>query len=280
MSGLPIQILGAEGSEEKAESARLSTFVGAIAIADLVKTTLGPKGMDKILQSMGRDQGVTVTNDGATILKSIYIDNPAAKVLIEISKTQDDEVGDGTTSVTVLTGELLREAEKLISQRIHPQVIIEGWRIASDAAHKALIASARNNASNQEKFKEDLMNIARTTLSSKILAQEKDYFAKMCVDAILRLKGSTDLDNIAIIKKSGGALKDSYLEDGFILEKKIGVGQPKRIENPKILIANTPMDTDKIKIFGAKVKADSTAKVADIEEAEKQKNASEMPKDS
>lgn len=113
------------------------------------------------------------------------------------------------------------------------------------------------------------MNIARTTLSSKILAQEKDYFAKMCVDAVLRLKGSTDLDNIAIIKKSGGSLKDSYLEEGFILEKKIGVGQPKRIENPKILIANTPMDTDKIKIFGAKVKADSTAKVADIEEAEK-----------
>jgi len=270
-SGLPIQILENEASQEKGENARLSTFVGAMAISDLLKSTLGPKGMDKILQSMSRDGSITVTNDGATILKSIYVDNPAARVLVEISKAQDDEVGDGTTSVTVLTGELLREAEKLISQKLHPQIIIDGWRIASKAAHDALVASAKNNFNNKEKFREDLMNIARTTLSSKILNQEKDYFAKMCVDAVLRLGGSTDLDSIAIIKKTGGSLKDSYLEDGFILEKKIGVGQPKRFENPKILIANTAMDTDKIKIFGAKVKVDSTAKLSEIEEAERQK---------
>jgi len=269
--GLPVQILENEGSEEKGENARLSAFVGAIAIADLVKTTLGPKGMDKILQSMGQNAEVTVTNDGATILKSIHVDNPAAKVLVEISKAQDDEVGDGTTSVTVLCGELLREAEKLVNQKIHPQTIIEGWRLASDAAYKALTASAIDNNSNAEKFKEDLLNIARTTLSSKILNQEKDHFSKLCVDAILRLKGSTNLDAIHIIKKSGGSLKDSYLEEGFILEKKIGVGQPKRIENPKILIANTAMDTDKIKIFGAKIRVDSTSAVAEIEGAEKEK---------
>lgn len=269
--GLPVQILENEGSEEKGENARMTTLIGAIAISDLVKGTLGPKGMDKILQSMGREGNVVVTNDGATILRSIHVDNPSAKILIEISKAQDDEVGDGTTSVTVLTGELLREAEKLISQKIHPQTIIEGWRLASATAFEALKAVAKNNDQDQEKFKEDLMNIARTTLSSKIVNQEKDYFAKLCVDAVLRLKGSGNLDAIHIVKKTGGSLKDSYLEEGFILEKKIGVGQPKRLENPKILLSNTAMDTDKVKIFGGKVIAPSGDVLAEIEQAEKEK---------
>ncbi|KAK6115099.1 hypothetical protein DH2020_007368 [Rehmannia glutinosa] len=186
-----------------------------MAIADLVKTTLGPKGMvrehDKILQSTGRGHSVTVTNDGATILKSLHIDNAAAKVLLwqalssfsDISKVQDDEVGDGTTSVVVLAGELLREAEKL---------------------------------------------------------------------------GSTNLESIQIIKKPGGSLKDSFLDEGFILDKKIGVGQPKRIENAKILVANTAMDTDKVKIYGARVRVDSMAKVAEIEVAEKEKMREKVQK--
>jgi len=117
------QILTEGASEDKGELARMQTFIGAIAVSDLVKTTLGPKGMDKILQSMGDEQSrkqITVTNDGATILKSIYVDNPAAKILIDISMTQDEEVGDGTTTVAVMAGELLKEAEKLVSQRIHP----------------------------------------------------------------------------------------------------------------------------------------------------------------
>ena len=111
-------------------------FVGAIAVGDLVKTTLGPKGMDKILQSIGDPdrQKITVTNDGATILKNLMVDNPAAKILIDISKTQDDEVGDGTTTVAVLAAELLREAEQLVHQKIHPQIIVSGWRKARDAA--------------------------------------------------------------------------------------------------------------------------------------------------
>lgn len=263
------QLLEKNAQEEKGENARLASFVGAIAITDLVKTTLGPKGMDKILQSANGD--ISVTNDGATILKSIQIDNPAAKILIEISKAQDDEVGDGTTSVTVLAGELLREAEKLIAQKLHPQTIIEGWRLAVTAAHNALIASTLNNSSNMDKFKQDLFDIARTTLSSKILNQAKDFFAKLCVDAVWRLKGSTNLDAIHIIKKTGGSLLDSFLEEGFILEKKIGVGQPKRIENAKILVANTPMDTDKIKIFGAKIKVSTSEDVAKIEQIEKEK---------
>lgn len=250
----------------------MSSFVGAIAIADMVKTTLGPKGMDKILQSMGGpDKSISVTNDGATILRSVYVDNAAAKVLVDIAKTQDEEVGDGTTSVAVLCGELLREAEKLIDQRIHPQTIIDGWRIALTTAHEALQQSARDHSEDPAKFREDLLNIAKTTLSSKLLTHEKTHFAELAVNAVLRLKGSNNLDHIQIIKKAGGSLKDSYLEEGFILDKKIGVGQPKRIENAKILVANTGMDTDKIKIYGARVKVDSMEKVAAIEDAEKAK---------
>lgn len=258
-------------TEERGEQARQTVFAGAIALSDLLKTTLGPKGMDKFLQSTGRDQEVQVTNDGATILRSIALDNAAAKVLVDISKVQDDEVGDGTTSVCVLAGELLREAEKLVEQKIHPQVIIEGWRLATKAAYKALEDSAIDNSADPAKFKEDLLNIAKTTLSSKILQQEKEHFARLAVEAVLRLKGSTNLEAIHIIKKRGGTLRDSYLDEGFILEKKIGVGQPKRVEDARVLLANTAMDTDKIKIFGSRVNVDSTAKVAEIEQAEREK---------
>jgi len=142
--------------------------------------------------------------------------------------------------------------------------------MASDVARTALAKVAKENT-DPEKFKADLLNIAKTTLSSKILAQEKDYFAQICVDAVLRLKGTPDVEHIHIIKKTGGSLKDSFLEEGFILEKKIGVGQPKRIENAKILVANTPMDTDKIKIFGSRIKVTSTEEMAKLEQAEKEK---------
>lgn len=213
-----------------------------------------------------------MTNDGATILKSIQLDNPAAKILVNISKVQDDEVGDGTTSVCVLAAELLREAEKLVvSSKIHPQTVVEGYRIASKAALEALKDSAIDNSDDPIQFREDLFNIARTTLSSKVLSQDKEYFANLAVDAVLRLKGSTDLEHIQIIKKVGGKLTDSYLDEGFILDKQIAVNSPKRIENAKILIANTSMDTDKIKIFGARVRVDGTGKLAELERAEREK---------
>jgi T-complex protein 1 subunit beta len=199
---------------------------------------------------------ITVTNDGATILKSIHLDNPAAKILVNISKVQDDEVGDGTTSVCVLASELLREAEKLVTvNHIHPQTVVEGYRIASRAALSALEGSAIDHGKDEVAFRQDLFNIARTTLSSKVLSQDKEYFANLAVDAVLRLKGSTDLEHIQIIKKVGGKLTDSYLDEGkfatawlpvgradvlgFILDKQIATNSPKRIENAKILIANT-----------------------------------------
>ncbi|XP_072123557.1 T-complex protein 1 subunit beta [Mobula birostris] len=271
LSLAPVNIFKAGADEEKAETARLSSFVGAIAVGDLVKSTLGPKGMDKILLSGGRDSSVTVTNDGATILKSIGVDNPAARILVELSKVQDEEVGDGTTSVAVLAAELLREAELLIARKLHPQTIIAGWRKATQAAREALKKAAVDHGDDDAKFYQDLMNIARTTLSSKLLTHHKNHFARLAVDAVMRLKGSGNLEAIHVIKKLGGSLIDSYLDEGFLLDKKIGVNQPKRIENAKILIANTSMDTDKIKIFGSRVRVDSTAKVAEVELAEKEK---------
>ncbi|SCV70606.1 BQ2448_3368 [Microbotryum intermedium] len=256
--------------------------------------------MNKILHSTSTGE-ITVTNDGATILKSIALDNPAAKILVNISKVQDDEVGDGTTSVTVLAAELLREAEKLVTlQRVHPQTVIEGFRIASKTALEALEKSAVDHGKDPVAFREDLIAIAKTTLSSKVLAADKDYFAELAVSAVLRLKvnlncspirniwiyslhfpsvqGSTDLEHIQIIKKQGGKLTDSYLDEGFILDKKIGVNCPHKIENAKILIANTPMDTDKIKIFGARVKVDSTGKLAELERAEREKMKAKVAK--
>jgi len=271
----PIPLYQQGGGEEKAEVARLSAFAGALAIGDLVRTTLGPKGMDKILQcnaSGGPDAGkLLVTNDGATILSKIGVDNPVAKVLVDISKVQDDEVGDGTTSVVVLASELLRETENLLAQKIHPQTIIAGWRKATTEALRVLSNIAKDNSSNHEQFKSDLMNIARTTLSSKILQGKKEYFSKLCVDAVLKLHGKTDLQGIQIIKRLGNNMIDSYLEEGFLLEKRIGINMPKRVENARILIANTPMDTDKIKVFGTRVRVDSVAKVAELELAEKEK---------
>mmetsp|Transcript_43568 Transcript_43568/g.100359 ORF Transcript_43568/g.100359 Transcript_43568/m.100359 type:complete len:535 (+) Transcript_43568:59-1663(+) len=274
-------ILKDGGSEEKGENARLQAFIGAIAIGDLVKSTLGPKGMDKILQPLpgeGSRGNATVTNDGATILRSVWIDNPAAKILVDISKTQDMECGDGTTSVVVLAAEMLRNAQLLIEQKMHPQVIIRGYRLALAAARERLEACAMNNGADLAKFREDLVKIAKTTLSSKLLQHEKEHFAVLAVDAVLRLKSKPNLDYIQVIKKPGASLKDSFLEPGFILEKRIGVGSPKVLENCKICVANCQMDTDKIKIYGAKVKVDSFEAVAEIEQEEKEKMKAKVSK--
>eukprot|EP00756_Hemistasia_phaeocysticola_P026694 Hpha_TRINITY_DN16078_c0_g1::TRINITY_DN16078_c0_g1_i1::g.117678::m.117678/K09494/CCT2; T-complex protein 1 subunit beta len=282
-----LDILKAGASESKGEECRLGNFMGAIALSDLVKTTLGPHGMDKILLGNAHRpdrSSCNVTNDGATILKSIHVDNPAAKILIDISKTQDEEVGDGTTSVCVLAGELLRKAEHLIMvKQIHPQVIVDGWRSAVKIARAALEESATNNSNKPELFRRDLLNVARTTLSSKVLNTLKEHFSVLAVDAVMRIgeadsahttdpsRTARNLELISVMKKLGGTLEESTLEPGFLLDKKIGTGQPKVMKDCKVLVANTPMDTDKIKIFGARVKVDSVDAVANIEKAEKEK---------
>jgi T-complex protein 1 subunit beta len=165
-----------------------------------------------------------------------------------------------------------------VDKKIHPQTVIEGYRIASQAALSALEKVAVNHSSDPETFRNDLLAIARTTLSSKVLSQDRNHFAKLACEAVLRLKGSPDLSHIQIIKKAGGKLNDSYLDEGFILDKKIGVNQPKRLENAKILIANTAMDTDKVKIFGARVSVGSTGKLAELERAEREKMKAKVDK--
>lgn len=274
------QVLKSGGHEDRGDVARLQYFVGAIAVGDLVKSTLGPKGTDKILQPIGgegsRVDKTTITNDGATILKSVWLDNPAAKILVDVSKQQDAQCGDGTTGVVVLASELLRNAERLVEQKIHPQVICAGFRLAAQAARKALESMAFSNTG--DKFKEDLLNVARTTLSSKLLTHDREHFARLAVEAILRLRGKPNLDYIKIIKKSGGTMRDSFLEPGFILDKSLGTGQPKVLTDCNVLVANTPMDTDKIKIYGARVQVDSFEAVRQLEETEKEKMKQKVEK--
>jgi T-complex protein 1 subunit beta len=147
----------------------------------------------------------------------------------------------------------LREAEFLVNQRVHPMTIVAGWRTAVQIARGALETAAVDHSADPLAFRQDLVNIARTTLSSKLLNVEKNHFAELAVDAVLRLQGSGNLEYIQVIKKPGGTLSDSFLENGFVLDKSFGVGQPHRVENAKILLANTPMDTDKIKIYGSRV---------------------------
>jgi len=275
-------VLAQGASHDKGDNARLQSYVGAIAIGDLVKSTLGPKGMDKILQPMPGPEGsrigkTTVTNDGATILKSVWVDNPSAKILVDMSKTQDQQCGDGTTSVVVLAAEMLRNAERLVDGKLHPMVLIKGYRMGLEVAKETLKKAAFDHGKDSTAFKSDLINIAKTTLSSKLLNHEKEHFAALAVDAVLRLKGKANMDYIQVIEKQGGSLKDSYLEEGFILEKRIVVGA-KRVENCKVLVANTPMDTDKIKIYGSRVKVDSMETVADLEKAEKEKMSKKVDK--
>ncbi|VDO90655.1 unnamed protein product [Schistosoma mattheei] len=171
------------------------------------------------------------------------------------------------------------EGEQLIAAKLHPQTIVQGWREATKLALAAL-DSAAHQLSNQSdaEFRNRLLSIARTTLSSKLLTQHKEHFANLAVDAVLRLKGSGNLDAIQIIQKLGGTMTDSYLDEGFLLDKRPGVNQPKRVENAKILIANTPMDADKIKVFGSKIQVDAISKVAELELAEKQKMKDKVDK--
>ena len=166
----------------------------------------------------------------------------------------------------------------MVAQKIHPQIIIKGWRQARDTARQVLEEIGMNNSEDKEAFKQDLKNIAMTTLSSKLLLHDREAFADLAVEAVLRLKGSNNIDFIKLIKKPGGSLGDSFLADGMILEKTIATGCPKRMEKPRVLIANTPMDHDKIKIMGSKVKVDSMTAIGEIEEAEKAKMKAKVDK--
>ncbi|EDS28945.1 thermosome subunit alpha [Culex quinquefasciatus] len=213
--------------EEKWEIARLSSFAGAIAIGDLVKSTLGPKGMDIIL--------VEVTIDGATILKAVGVKNPAAKILEDMSRFFDNEVGDRTTSATVLASELLREPEKLNEQKLHPQTIIAGWRASTQAARSVLIVVAQDNSKDAEKFMEEF---------DEHCLDDAQLVDSVPAKVVLGQAGRRYRDAVERIKKTGGCFEESFLNEGFLLDKR-GVQCTSR--NASILIANTPMDTVKFK---------------------------------
>ncbi|CAF4454050.1 unnamed protein product, partial [Rotaria sp. Silwood2] len=247
-------------NDTSSKDIRYSTFSKAIAVGNLVKSALGPKGMDKILRhnmSGGFDADkLLITNNRTMILSKIDVANPVVKDLVDISKVQYDEVGDGSKSVVVLASELLRETENLLGQKIHLQTIITGWSKATNEALTVLEGVPKNNSSNLEQFKSDLMNIARTTLSSKILQEKKDHLSKLCVDAILKIHNKTD----------------------FLLGERIGTNMPKRIENARILIANIPMNTDKRKVSDSSVHIDSIAKLVQLELAKNEKMKDKVEK--
>mmetsp|Transcript_28393 Transcript_28393/g.67798 ORF Transcript_28393/g.67798 Transcript_28393/m.67798 type:complete len:501 (+) Transcript_28393:1-1503(+) len=238
-------------------------------IVEFLQTSLGPKGMDKLL--IDKNGNIKITNDGATILKSVKYDSIASIILRDVCNVQDDEIGDGTTSICCLIKELVFEAQKLLNRGLHLQTIIKGYRIAANLALKIIDKNCFCNSKNIRSFLADLLDIARTSLNSKIIFSNREYFSRIALKAILNLKGSMDINRIQMIKKPGGTLKDSFIEDGFILEKKIGIGQIKRIIGAKILIANTSLDFDKIKIHNAKIKVKSLSKLAQIEVREQKK---------
>jgi len=234
----PIFILPEDTKRTMGKDAQRNNIMAAKAVAETIRTTLGPKGMDKMLVSSLGD--IIVTNDGATILDEIKIEHPAAKMVVEVAKTQDNEVGDGTTTVAVLTGEFLKNAEKLLDDNIHPTVIIKGYRKASEKALEIL-----NNIAEEISDSNTYKNIALTAMTGKGAEIAKDKLADLTVDAILQIKegNEVDLDNIKIEKKVGESVENSELIKGIVIDKeRVHSGMPKRIENAKIALLDTQLE--------------------------------------
>jgi len=251
MSGQqPIIILKEGTKREKGKGAQSNNIMAAKAISDAVKSTLGPKGMDKMLvDSMG---DVVVTNDGATILKEIDVEHPAAKMIVEVAKSQDEECGDGTTSAVVLTGELLKYAGDLLDQNIHPTVICGGYKLASEKAKEVLRKLAINI---KEGDKKTLKNIAMTSMASKGASSEKEVLADAVVEAVTSVaekiggKIYVDLDNIQIQKKQGGGMATTEVISGIILDKeRVHDGMPKLVKNAKIALVNAALEVRKTEV--------------------------------
>jgi thermosome len=246
----PIIILKEGTTREKGKGAQMNNISAAIAISDAVKSTLGPKGMDKMLvDSMG---DVVVTNDGATILKEIDIEHPAAKMIVEVAKSQDQRCGDGTTTAVILTGELLKAAGELIEQKIHPTVISSGFKLAADKAVETL-----NKISIPIKYddKNTLKKIAITAMSSKGSIGSKENLAEIIVDAVTSVAEkinnniSVDIDNIQIQKHQGGSVNDTKIIKGIILDKeRVTEDTPRQIKNAKIALVNAAIEVKKTEV--------------------------------
>ena len=258
-SQVPILLLKEGSNEIKDKSAQRNNITAAKLVTEMVKSSLGPRGMDKMLVDTLGD--VTITNDGAAILKEIDVEHPAAKMMVEITKSVDNEVGDGTTSVVVLAGSLLEKAEELISKNVHPTVIVDGYR---KSAEKAIELLKQNSEKIDPTNKDYLKKIASTSMSSKLTANNSPELSQLVVNAIISIleksnlnenieKFKVDIDNIKVEKKAGGSIRDTKLINGIVLDKEIvHGGMPKRIENAKIVLLNCPLEIEKTE-FDAKI---------------------------
>ena len=251
---LPVVLLKEGSTENKGREAQKNNIAAAKIIAEIVHSSLGPRGMDKMLvDSLG---DVTITNDGATILKEIDVQHPAAKMLVEISKTTDSEVGDGTTSAVILAGALLENAESLINQDVHPTVIVDGYRKAQKKALQFLKDIAEEVTANDKSI---LMKIAKTSMQTKLVKKESEHLAELIVKAVVSVAEkntgafTVDQDDVKVEKKAGGSMKDSLLVEGIVLDKEVvHGGMPKKITSAKIALINTALEIDKTE-FDAKI---------------------------
>ena len=250
LAGQPVLILREGASRSRGRDAQRSNITAAIIVSEIVKSTLGPRGMDKMLvDSLG---DVTVTNDGATILDEIDVQNPAAKMMVEVAKTQDDEVGDGTTTAVVLAGELLKKAQVLLEDGVHPTTIVAGYKKAADRAVDLLNSLA-------EAVKPDdkvaLKKVAMTAMHSKGLGGAREHFADIAIEAVqlvMEKRGDSmtaDIDNIQLVKKEGKSMLDTQLVKGIIVDKEVvHPGMPKQVKNAKIALLDAALEIEKTEI--------------------------------
>ena len=245
----PIFILKEGTQRTRGRSAQSNNIAAAKAVADSVRSTLGPKGMDKMLvDSMG---DVVITNDGATILKEMDIEHPAAKMIIEVAKTQEQHCYDGTTSAVVLSGELLKRSEDLIEQNVHPTVICEGFRLAAEKAISLLERHGISTEGNDDV----LLEVAKTSLTGKSAGAVKAFMADICVRAVNAVgvidegERIVDLSDIKVEKRQGGSIKDSSLIDGILLDKeRVHAGMPRSINDAKIALVNSAIEVKKTEV--------------------------------
>ncbi|MFZ8854833.1 MAG: thermosome subunit beta, partial [Thermofilaceae archaeon] len=250
IGGVPVLILKEGSTRQTGREAISLNIMVARAIAETIKTTLGPKGMDKMLIDTLGD--ITISNDGATILDEMDVQHPIAKLMVEVSKAQDKEVGDGTTTAVVLTGELLKEAEKLLDKNIHPTIIASGYKKALEKAQEVIRAKAIKVSLDDE---ETLKKVAMTAMRSKAVAALRDYFADIAVKAVKQVaeyvdgEVRVDVDNIQIIKKRGGSFLDTQLVYGIVVDKEVvHPAMPKRVENARIALLDAPLEIEKTEI--------------------------------
>lgn len=263
--GQPIFILPEGTNRSVGRDAQRNNILAGKVLAETVRTTLGPKGMDKMLVDGLGD--IVVTNDGVTILKEMDIEHPAAKMLVEVAKTQEDEVGDGTTTAVIIAGELLKKSESLLDQDIHPTIIAMGYRQAAEKAQEILDDIAIDSVD-----EETLIKVAMTAMTGKGTEAAREPLAKLIVDAVQKVAedGAVDTDNIKIEKKDGAVVEDSTLVEGVIVDKeRVHPGMPSEVKDAKIALVNSPLEVKETEVDAEIRITDPAQMQAFIEQEEK-----------